>query len=192
MGKKINTPGRPTKWSEEIRQRILMLAERGFTDKEMAFVIGVTDTSLNNWKIKYPSFFESLKDSKLIADQKVERALFEKATGYKYMTQKPVTVSDGKDSGSHVELVDYEESIPPSDTSMIFWLKNRQPEKWRDKTEVNNNVSGGLSLTLNKRVINSKQDITRKTITKHNENGSESSVQETILTNTEFDIDEVL
>jgi hypothetical protein len=27
------------------------------------------------------------------------------------------------------------ERYPPDATSMIFWLKNRQPEKWRDRRE---------------------------------------------------------
>jgi hypothetical protein len=27
------------------------------------------------------------------------------------------------------------EHVPPDTTAMIFWLKNRRPEQWRDKTE---------------------------------------------------------
>lgn len=27
------------------------------------------------------------------------------------------------------------EHYPPDATSMIFWLKNRQPDKWRDKRD---------------------------------------------------------
>ena len=31
---------------------------------------------------------------------------------------------------------------PPSETAMIFWLKNRDPENWRDRQEVEH--SGGI------------------------------------------------
>jgi hypothetical protein len=30
----------------------------------------------------------------------------------------------------------YTEHYPPDATSMIFWLKNRKPEQWRDKQDV--------------------------------------------------------
>ncbi len=33
-----------------------------------------------------------------------------------------------------------EKQLPPDPTSMIFWLKNRRPEEWRDKTDVDLNV----------------------------------------------------
>ena len=32
-------------------------------------------------------------------------------------------------------FADFIEHFPPDPTSMIFWLKNRQPDKWRDKRE---------------------------------------------------------
>ena len=32
--------------------------------------------------------------------------------------------------------VPYTEHVPPDTTAMIFWLKNRRPEQWRDKREV--------------------------------------------------------
>ena len=30
---------------------------------------------------------------------------------------------------------------PPDSTAMIFWLKNRQPKRWRDKKEVDGNIN---------------------------------------------------
>jgi hypothetical protein len=35
---------------------------------------------------------------------------------------------------------------PPDTTAAIFWLKNRQPGKWRDKTIVDNNINLGADL----------------------------------------------
>jgi hypothetical protein len=36
---------------------------------------------------------------------------------------------------------------PPDTTAAIFWLKNRKPEEWRDKTEVDATVKGSIEHT---------------------------------------------
>lgn len=38
-------------------------------------------------------------------------------------------------AGGSILREDYVEHYPPDATSMIFWLKNRQPDKWRDKRD---------------------------------------------------------
>lgn len=38
-------------------------------------------------------------------------------------------------AGGVILKQEYIEHYPPDATSMIFWLKNRQPDKWRDKRE---------------------------------------------------------
>jgi hypothetical protein len=38
--------------------------------------------------------------------------------------------------GSEVKTVEYKEHVPPNPTSIIFWLKNRRPDRWRDKHDV--------------------------------------------------------
>lgn len=42
--------------------------------------------------------------------------------------------------------MEYIEHYPPDTTAAIFWLKNRQPAKWRDKKEVENLVKLGDEL----------------------------------------------
>jgi hypothetical protein len=34
----------------------------------------------------------------------------------------------------------YVEHMPPDSTSMIFWLKNRDPERWRDAWQVEHSL----------------------------------------------------
>lgn len=38
--------------------------------------------------------------------------------------------------------------MPPDTTSCIFWLKNRQKDKWRDKTEQEVTVNDGIAERL--------------------------------------------
>lgn len=128
--KKKAAMGRPSKFGTINRDQIRILAEKGFTDKEMAQFFGVTEQTWNNWKKAHPDFFEALKDWKLPADGKVERSLYERATGYSHPEEK-IFQHNG-------EIVRTEtiKHYPPDPTSMIFWLKNRQPENWRDKQEI--------------------------------------------------------
>ena len=59
-------------------------ARDGLTDKQMAHNIGVSEQTLNVWKKKYPSLFESLKRGKEVVDREVENALLRRALGYTY------------------------------------------------------------------------------------------------------------
>lgn len=139
--------GRPTKFSKGMQRKIKVLARRGFTDKEIATVLGVTEQTINNWKIKHPKFFESLKDWKAEADEKVEVSLYERACGYSHPETKAQWVEsfvEHDETYIKVGRWEYAELIrhyPPDPTSMIFWLKNRQAAKWRDKTEVEHGLS---------------------------------------------------
>ena len=140
--KEIVGRGRPTDYREEYVLTVEYMARLGMTDKAMAEKLGVTEQTFNNWKQKYPDFFASIKRGKEEPDEKVERALFEMSTGYSYETEKALVVSDGKDAGAHVEKVTVRETIPPNPTSMIFWLKNRRPDRWRDgQTNLNLNLN---------------------------------------------------
>ena len=104
----------------------------GATDLELAQEFGVTVQSIRNWRLRYPDFFAALKLSKPIADERVERSLYERATGYSFEAVKQQF--DAK-SGEWKEIT-YIEHVPPDSTAMIFWLKNRKPREWRDKTEI--------------------------------------------------------
>jgi transposase-like protein len=46
---------------------------------QIAKNIGITTSTLYEWKNKYPDFSEALKESKEVADFEVESALFKKA-----------------------------------------------------------------------------------------------------------------
>ena len=118
-------------------------ARDGLTDDQIAGNIGISRSTLNEWKKKYPDISDTLKKGKDVADRMVENALFESAIGRTYTLKKPIKVKevkyqDGKrvSEVEHVEYADEEVVIPPNTTAQIFWLKNRKPETWREKQEV--------------------------------------------------------
>lgn len=121
--------GRPTEYRVEYIQRAKEMCINGATDAELAHEFDVSVQTLYNWRAKYPEFLDALKIPKQIADERVERSLFERATGY---TRESVKIFLNKD-GLVVEAP-FLEHVPPETTAMIFWLKNRKPEGWRDRS----------------------------------------------------------
>lgn len=138
--------GRPSLFKQIPLSKFKELYEKGLTEKEIAKSLGVSEATIYNWKNKNVEFLESLKDWKSKADAEVEQALYKSACGFVVKNKKAIVVSDGKDVGSHIEYVDEYIQYPPNATSMIFWLKNRQPDKWRDVKE--SKVSGELDVTV--------------------------------------------
>ena len=131
--------GQPTLLTPEVIKIIEMLSPKGLTDKELAQALSVDEATLNNWKKQKPKFFESLKSWKNSADRRIEASLYQRACGYSAPETKVQWVQD--ESGGRWETVEYTKHYAPDPTSMIFWLKNRQPDVWRDKVQVDSDVA---------------------------------------------------
>lgn len=123
--------GRPSKYQQEFDGQAAKLCRLGATDRDIADFFEVSETTLNNWKLRHPSFLESLKRSKDEADALVEKSLFQRALGYSHPAVKVFMPANAL-APVYAPFVEH---YPPDATSMIFWLKNRQPDKWRDKRE---------------------------------------------------------
>lgn len=123
--------GRPSKYRKEFDAQAEKLCRLGATDGDIADFFGVTETTVNNWKLRHSSFFEALKRGKDEVDGLVEQSLFRRATGYSHKSVK-IFMPSGAEKPVYAEFVEH---FAPDPTSMIFWLKNRQPDKWRDKRD---------------------------------------------------------
>lgn len=119
--------GRPTKYLPEYAEQVESLCLLGLTDKEIAASFGVTETTINNWKNQFIEFFEALKRGKHVADAAVASALYSRALGYSHPED------DIRSVGGEIVITPTIKHYPPDTTAAIFWLKNRQPAKWRDK-----------------------------------------------------------
>ena len=143
--------GRPTDYREEYAGQAEKLCLLGATDMQLADFFGVSEQTINAWKHSFPKFLESLKVGKKNADNAVVRSLYRKAVGYEYESEKIFCV-DGQ-----VVRAATREIVPPSDTAMIFWLKNRQPKEWRDKTETEH--SGEINIGLADRLQRARERV---------------------------------
>ncbi|ENG5919631.1 terminase [Citrobacter freundii] len=128
---------RPTKYQEAYAEQARKLCLLGYTDAELASFFEVSEATINNWKLEHPEFLESIKKGKAVADGEVASTLFNRAIGYTAKEKREEKTADGfKD-------VDAEKHVPGDVTAMIFWLKNRQKDKWREKQDVNHTSDDG-------------------------------------------------
>lgn len=137
------TTGRPSSFKQEyVETARRMCSENGATDKDLAKEFGVAISTIWRWSSKYPEFRSALKVNKDIADDSVERSLYQKALGYTFDSEKIFLTKEGE-----VVRVPTVEHVPPSDTAMIFWLKNRRPNEWRDRKEIDADVDTKVVIT---------------------------------------------
>jgi hypothetical protein len=132
--------GRPTVYKPEFVEQAAKLCRLGAIDKDLADFFEVNVLTILRWQEKYPDFCNAIKISKKQANENVTRSLYRKATGYSYEAVK-IFMPAGAEEPVYAP---YTEHVPPSDTAAIFWLKNRQPDKWRDQRNVE--VNGELNL----------------------------------------------
>lgn len=112
-------------------------ARDGLTEEQIAHNMGINRCTLREWKNKFPLLSTTLKKGKEVADKNVENALYKSAMGYDY---EEVTEQRRFDraTGEYKMVVTERKKKhqPPNTASIIFWLKNRKPEVWRDKQEI--------------------------------------------------------
>lgn len=109
-------------------------ARDGLTDEQLASNMGISRTTLNEWKKRFPNISDTLKKGKEVVDIQVENALLKRALGYQYkeITEEEKYNPITEEFNIRVTKIVTKE-VAPDTTAQIFWLKNRRPDKWRDK-----------------------------------------------------------
>lgn len=72
-------------------------ARDGLTDEQIAKNVGISRSTLSEWKKKFSDISDSLKKGKDVADRQVENALFKRALGYEYTERQAKIVDRDKD-----------------------------------------------------------------------------------------------
>lgn len=122
--------GNASKFDERYIKQVERLAMLGLTTDEIAVAFGVNRSTIFDWRSTHPGFREAHDRGRVQADANVARALYRAATGYSHRATK-IMQYEGE-----VITKDYIERYPPNAVAAIFWLKNRQPELWREKVDL--------------------------------------------------------
>jgi hypothetical protein len=134
--------GRPTKFQASFVALGAKLCQEGATDAELAKAFDCDVTTLWRWRSAHPEFRNAIQMAKNVADARVERSLFQRACGYSFDTVK-VMQHDGRPV-----VVDIVEQVPADVAAAFIWLKNRQPQHWRDRHEhVSLRVNAAATMT---------------------------------------------
>jgi hypothetical protein len=124
-------PGRPSTFKPDYAEQAKKLcAILGATDLELADFFNVSLRTIADWQTQHAEFREAVKLGKDEADSRIEKSLYHRAAGYSYDAVKVFCTKDG------VTKVEYREHMPPDTTACIFWLKNRRPGQWGEKSDV--------------------------------------------------------
>lgn len=141
------TAGRPTAYKKAFAKQAAKLAELGATDQELADFFEVDVRTIYRWKHDHDEFCQSLKTGKSVADERVERSLYQRAIGYEQDEVK-IFMPGG---ASEPVYAPFRAKVAPDTTAAIFWLKNRRSQDWRDKQDIEH--SGGVTVTKVEREI---------------------------------------
>lgn len=128
--------GRPSTYDKEIHPAWAWgLAVDGLTDKEIAKKMCIGFSTLNAWKVQHQEFQEALKQAKEPVDATVKQSLLKRATGFSYTERKQVVEMDAEGNTRPVRIETTTKHVPPDTAAAFIWLKNRDPENWRDRRE---------------------------------------------------------
>ena len=144
--------GRKSKYETNVQTRLLEIAawcRDGLTDKEIAEKLDISIDSFYKYKNDFSEFSDTLKETKEIADIKVENSLNKNANGYDYEEEVVVMKKEifYNDQGKKQKEIVYPVTVSltkhkeAETKAQQFWLQNRRPDRWRNQSQVELKVS---------------------------------------------------
>lgn len=106
--------------------RIQGWAMDGFTNEEIAKMMGIARSTFQAWLAENKELRDAVAINKEIADRTVENAAFKLAKGFHYRQEH---------IGADGEIYTTNEYSKPNFNAIKFWLMNRKSNTWRDRTE---------------------------------------------------------
>lgn len=126
--------GRPKKFDASFPEQARKLCLLGATDQEIGDFFDVEIRTIYRWKHTYPEFAEALVLGKEMADERVERSLYQRAVGYEQDEVKIFMPSGSVDP----VYAPYRAKIAADVGAAKLWLVNRRGDNWAEKTEQRN------------------------------------------------------
>lgn len=123
-------------------------ARDGLTDEQISSNAGIATATLYDWKKRFPEISEALKKGKEVVDVQVENALLKRALGYSYDEVTQELCENAKTGKVELKVTKkVTKEVSPDTTAQIFWLKNRRPDRWRDKQDIEHSGQiGGVTI----------------------------------------------
>src|SRR3569623_523024 len=117
--------GRPSPYNPEFADIARRLCRNGATDIEVADILGISVRSFYRWCLLHDEFTAAVRIGKDAADDRVARALYQRAVGYDYTAEKIVTPK-----GGGPVVMSYTMHVPADIRGALHWLAIRRPKPW--------------------------------------------------------------
>ncbi len=131
--------GRPTSYKDAYAEQARKLCLLGATNAELATFFDVATSTVDKWIAERLEFSGAVKEGRAVADAQVGERLYQRAIGYSHAEDKIFN-----NNGAPL-IVPTTKHYPPDTAACIFWLKNRQRDKWRDRLD--HEHSGEVKIT---------------------------------------------
>lgn len=129
-----------SKYETNVKDKLMLVegwARNGLTDEQIAKNLGIAYSTFREYKKKYSALSAALKKGKEVIDFEVENALLKRALGYSYKEVTKELIKDPLTKKTELKVTkEVTKEVAPDTTAQIFWLKNRKPQEWRDKRDI--------------------------------------------------------
>lgn len=123
------------KYNEDFPLLAEMYAREGMRDVDICKKLGISKDTFYTYIKKYPDFSEAIKRGKAPVDFQVENAMLKRALGYDYEEETiEYENQDGKPAIKSKKTI--KKHIPSDVGAGIFWLTNRNNDKWKRNRDV--------------------------------------------------------
>jgi hypothetical protein len=127
----MTSNGRPTTYTADHALRARMAWEIGATDAQVAFLVGVSESTLARWCALHPAMAEARAAGRDDADTRVTFSLYRRAVGYDY-SETRILLPFGAKAPLAIPVTRHKHA----ETAAAFrWLAIRRPAQWGGRAE---------------------------------------------------------
>ena len=113
----------------------ILLAEKfardGLSNEQIALKFQISESTFYKWQNEKSEFSEAIKKGKKPVDVEVENALLKRAIGYE-IEEETTETEIGANGTPRTKTRTVKKHIAPDVGAIAFWLKNRNPDQWRE------------------------------------------------------------
>jgi hypothetical protein len=143
--------GRPSMYMPEWHDDLVFdLRLTGCSIAQICAALNINATTFEEWKQKHPGFMAAWSAGGEEADAAVARSVFERATGYDFVEEK-LFFHAREGEVVRATVVNH---TPPDMTAAQYWLNNRRPAHWKNKSSSEITGPDGQALAVPQFIIN--------------------------------------
>lgn len=98
----------------------------GASFERIAYLIGISDTTLRKWRSQEPRFEAAIRQTDDLVNAMVENALLRRALGY-----DSVDIDEELVEGEMRTVRRHVRHVPPDTKACLSWLYSRRADRWR-------------------------------------------------------------